>query len=635
MTQLGTRILLLAAALSMGLVGCEDSVRRAVQVRPPQSAAPAPQVRISPLPLDTARSRAARLLIPPARPDGVDRLAAWADAVYQAGLGEYNAGHPGRALNDFNSVLQALSASGFDLQADEKLNRIYTRILETAHAYELAARDDPSFFAEPPTVPAPIDQIADLELTPEPSLREETKGELARVPHDLPVTLNDTVLTYLNFFRSTRGRAIVEGGLKRAGRYQDMIKRVFREEGLPQDLMYLAQAESGFQPMALSRAGARGIWQFMSWRAREYGLQKNWWIDERQDPEKSTRAAARHLHDLYNEFGDWYLAMAAYDCGPGNVSKGIERTGYADFWELYRRNVLPKETKNYVPIILAFMLAAKNAPQFGIEVQPETPLNADVVKPGHPVDLRLVAETLDVDVEVLRALNPALLHLVTPADPQFELLLPAGTSERFQTEIAEAIPPEKWVSWRRYRVEEGETLSQLARKFKLSPSAIAQANGMDGDARLEPGLKVIIPAAERPQTATGKLVRYRMHKGDTLQSVADEFDVSVAELKRWNGLRRDHVAPGARLKIYPGGRSAPPGQEKSARQSQAVATIRAGHTAGGPAGEPVVHRVKEGETLWSIAHAYQTTVDALKRANRFLASRPLQAGDQLMVFPRR
>src|ERR1700680_40586 len=198
-----------------------------------------------------------------------------------------------------------------------------------------------------------------------------------------------------------------------------MISRVLREEGMPQDLIYLAQAESAFQPLALSRAGARGIWQFVAWRGNEYGLRHTWWVDERQDPEKATRAAARHLRDLYAMYGDWYLAMAAYNCGPGNVQKGIERTGYADFWELYRRNVLPRETKNYVPIIVALTLIAKDAAHYGIQVDPEPPVPTDAVKPGRAVDLRLVAETIGGDVGTPRALNPSLLRLGTAGQSTF------------------------------------------------------------------------------------------------------------------------------------------------------------------------------------------------------------------------
>ncbi len=192
--------------------------------------------------------------------------------------------------------------------------------------------------------------------------------------------LNDQVAMFINYFSSTKGRHTLEHGLTRAGRYRELISQTFKQVGVPQDLIYLAMAESGFQPLAVSRAGARGMWQFMAGRGSMYGLERNWWVDDRQDPVKSTQAAARHLKDLYNQFGDWYLAMAAYNTGPGNIQRAVERTGYADFWELYRRGVLPQETRNYVPIIVAVTIMAKNPAQYGLEnVVPETPVPTDQV----------------------------------------------------------------------------------------------------------------------------------------------------------------------------------------------------------------------------------------------------------------
>jgi len=568
----------------------------------------------------------------------VELLARQVEAAFQSGEQEYKAGHLSRARQEFDRALDLLLRSGYDLESEPHLEKLFDRMVETVHGYELAAFREGDGFSEQKTEPAPIDEIADLTFPADPRLRERVERELRGLPHDLPLTVNDPVLSFVNFFQTPRGRAIVETGLRRAGRYRPMMERILREEGLPQDLIYLAQAESAFQPLALSRAGARGIWQFMAFRGREYGLAHSWWVDERQDPEKATRAAARHLRDLYQMFGDWYLALAAYNSGPGGVQHAIERTGYADFWELYKRNVLPRETRNYVPIILALTLIAKEPSRYGIEVQPEPPLRADRVKPGHPMDLRLVAETIDADLETLKSLNPELLHMVTPGAPDFELLLPEGTAERFSAEMA-AIPPEKWVSWRRYRVEEGETLSSIARKFRLTAAAIAAANDLDLQARLEPGDKLIIPAAARPQPALGKLVRYRVRRGDTLESIADEFDCTAAELKKWNALRGNRVARGMRLKVYPGGRTAASAAKPHAASRTGAARVPAQTSAGkrpAPAtadkSEKVIHRVQKGETLWSIAQAYHTTVAALRTANQFLRSRELQVGDKLIIL---
>ncbi len=383
------------------------------------------------------------------------------------------------------------------------------------------------------------------------------------------------------------------------------------------------------------------MWQFMYSSGRIYGLQKTWWVDDREDPEKATRAAARQLRDLYRMFGDWYLAMAAYDAGPLTIQRAVERTGYADFWELYKRNALPKETRNYVPIILALTLISKEPARYGIVVDPETADTPDDVKPGHPIDLRLVAETIDSDLDTLRALNPELLRSVTPDDPEFVLHIPEGTAERFYAEIA-AIPPDKWVSWRQHRVEEGETLSSLAQQYRISATSIAEANDLDAHEPLAAGTKMIIPVEARSDPAMGKLMSYRVRRGDTLESIADEFDVSSDELRHWNHMRSNHVARGMRLRVYPGGMGAPPrtsaATQRHAGPASRTPTTTAGSSqasAAAPAAGPIHYRVKPGETLWSIARGFQTTVEAIRQGNRYLFSRPLEAGDELTILPAR
>ena len=471
------------------------------------------------------------------------------EAKFASGQQNYKAGHLEAARKDFDEAMDLMLESGRNPYADPKLSELFHRVVDTVYIDELQAFRAGDGFQEAPAVPAPIDEVAEMTFPVDPRLKERAEQAAKNISHDLPLTVNDEVLSFLNFFQTPRGRAIVETGLQRRGRYQEMISRVLKEEGVPQDLVYLAQAESAFQPLALSRAGARGMWQFVAYRGQQYGLRHTWWIDERQDPEKATRAAAQHLRDPYGLFGDWYLAIAAYNCGPGNVQKGIERTGYADFWELYKRNVLPKETKNYVPIILALTLIAKDAAHYGIQVQPEAPVATDVVKPGRAIDLRLVAETIDVDVETLRALNPPLLRLATPDDPSFELHLPAGTAERFSAEIAD-IPADKWVSWRRHRVEAGETLTFIAKKYHVTPVAIAEANSLEHRAALDPGQKLIIPAAQAQSEAKRRLVSYRVRKGDTLLGIADRFSVEADDVKKWNRLKTNHVGRGMVLRIY-------------------------------------------------------------------------------------
>src|SRR5258708_682366 len=293
--------------------------------------------QLVPLPL-WSHDRQAPASLLQAIPDGRTLLMAKVQEKFASGEQNFKAGHLDAARRDFNDAVDWMLESGYDPNSDPRLSELFRHVVDRVYTYELQALRAGDGFQETPAVPAPIDEVPEMTCPVEPRLNERAEQAAKTTSHDLPLTVNDEVLSFLNFFQTPRGKAIVETGLRRAGRYREMISRVLREEGMPQDLIYLAQAESAFQPLALSRAGARGIWQFVAYRGQQYGLRHTWWIDERQDPEKATHAAAQHLRDLYKLYGDWYLAMAAYNCGPGNVQKGIERTGYADFWELYKRN---------------------------------------------------------------------------------------------------------------------------------------------------------------------------------------------------------------------------------------------------------------------------------------------------------
>ena len=580
-----------AAILAAVGLGCEDAAKKPSQARVPalsqasaEAALQAPPA-LAPLPLaDPARPRPVSLL-PPVL-EGKDYLVQKVQEKFASGEQNFKAGRLEAARKDFDDAVDWMLESGYDPDADPALSGLFRHVVDTVYAYELQAFNGGEGFSEVAAVPAPIDEVAAVTLPADPRLKERAEEAAKIVSHDLPLTVNDEVLSFVNFFQTPRGRAIVETGLSRSGRYREMISRVLQEEGLPQDLIYLAQAESAFQPLALSRAGARGIWQFVAYRGQQYGLRHTWWVDERQDPEKATRAAAQHLRDLYGLFGDWYLAMAAYNCGPGNVQKGIERTGYADFWELYKRKVLPRETKNYVPIIIALTLIAKDAGHYNIQADPETPVPVDIVKPGRAIDLRLVAETIDVDVETLRALNPSLLRMATPDELAFELRLPQGTGEKFTDEIA-AIPPDKWISWRRHRVEPGETVASVARKYRVTPAAIAEANKIDRAAALDAGVKLIIPAARPASEGKRRLVSYRVRRGDTLAGIADRFSVSPEDVRKWNRLRSNRVGRGMVLRIYTLGGApetqARRGRSKPKKKSAASAPVSTAHS---PAAAP-------------------------------------------------
>ena len=280
-----------------------------------------------------------------------------------------------------------------------------------------------------------------------------------------------------------------------------MIEKILKEEGVPLDLIYLCQAESAFEPRALSRAAAKGMWQFISSRGKEYGLRQTWWIDERSDPEKSTRAAARHLKDLYQEFGDWYLAMAAYNSGPLRVQRALEKTGADNFWTLAEKKALPKETINYIPNILALTIIGKNPEKYGFNVASASPVETERVAVDKATDLRVIADAIDLPVEELRTLNAHVLRWTTPPDdPDFQLILPKGYANRFNEQIA-SLPESKRILYREHVVQKGETLSAIARKYGTSSAQLIEANNLGKNPVLKAGRSLVIPmsAATPPQ----------------------------------------------------------------------------------------------------------------------------------------
>ena len=623
----GMAVLALAATS-----GCGSAQRPATLLPSKQASAPALSPKTAPVQTADAVPPLPASITTEAKPksDPVTQLIEKVEKEYQAGEENNQAGQPAAAKENFDRALKLLLNGPVDVRSDERLKRELDRVLDAVNGLELDALQQGD--AQPKTEPAPIDETNEVTYPVDPNIRAKAEAEVKATHSDLPLMMTDPVASYINYF-SNRGRGTFESALARGGRYQEMIQRVLAEEGVPQDLIYLAQAESGFHPLAVSRAGARGMWQFMASRARGYGLERDWWVDERQDPEKATRAAARHLRDLYNQFGDWYLAMAAYNSGPGTVQQAVKRTGYADYWELYRRNVLPRETRNYVPIILAVTIMAKNPSQYGLEhVLAEKPVPYDVVEIKYGVDLRLVAECVDTSPTTLQDLNPSLLRWTTPQNEPFALYLPVGTKDRYVTTISR-IPEDKRVSWRYHQVESGDTLSSVARAYHTTPKAIAQANNMDADNELAMGSKLIIPVApgkpgagQDGATYAKRAILYHVRKGDTVASVADDFQVPATMIRRWNRLSGNSLRGRHSLYIHlpvaPGTHEAQVATSKQPNKNHLQATGKK---------HVVRHTVQPGETLYSIAKSHNTTVAALKQNNGNLAT--LRPGMILLISP--
>lgn len=619
--------------------GCEPTESKKPTTVPAAANAPAvtePAANAKP---DLQQPKIQETLKPKATGDPVDALIAQAEKQYAAGMANYNAGHLEAAKDNFDQAFNTLLTSNLDLRNDERLEREFNKIVESVHELEQIAFKQGDGFTEQRSEPAPIDEANDITFPVDPNIKAKAETEVKNTKSDLPLVLNDEVAMFINYFSSPRGKGTLQRALARSGRYREMISTTFQQAGVPQDLIYLAQAESGFQPLALSRAGARGMWQFMAGRGSMYGLERSWWVDDRQDPVKSTQAAAHHLKDLYNQFGDWYLAMAAYNSGPGTIQHAVERTGYADFWELYRRGVLPQETRNYVPIILAVTIMAKNPSQYGLEhVTLDPAPKMDQVTIDYPVDLRLVAECVDTSVNYLQEMNPSLLRLTTPKGQSFTLNLPAGTKDQYQTAIA-AIPPDMRTAWHYHRVEPGDTLASIARKYHTAPSSITQANNLVSE-DVQLGSKLIVPVApgkgESDASAYSKHpTHYKVRKGDTLETVADDFEVPVEKIRKWNHLKGTTLPVGRTLTIYKpvsgASGSETAAQSEDSADSNAHSTASKSKSKAKPsAAASKYHKVKKGETLSSIAASYNTTVTALRRDNGKLAAN-LHPGDVLVI----
>jgi membrane-bound lytic murein transglycosylase D len=423
-----------------------------------------------------------------------DLLVRRADRQFDAGKRYYQSHDTGNARREFDAAIDSMLDASDQNPADrEEYERRLDAMVDAIHRMDLTGLGASASIEEGQFEKAPLEDILQMTFPLDPKLKDKVREQVAATVSQLPLSVNDAILGYINYF-SGRGHRTVVGGLQRSGRYRPMIQRILDEEGVPQELIHLAQAESGFIPRALSRKAAGGMWQFLKWRGNEYGLAQTRYTDDRMDPEKATRAAARHLRDLYHEFGDWYLAIAAYNCGPVVVEKAIERTGYADFWELRSRGALPLETTNYVPVILAMTIMEKNAAEYGLDgIQLDPPLTFDTVEVSAPTSLALVSDITDTPAAEMAALNPAVLKGIVPE--AYPLRVPKGSGNQLMAAL-QLIPGEHRNAWRVHRVGAGETLEAIGKRFAALPGSIVAANHLSS-ARAAEGDLLLIPAALR------------------------------------------------------------------------------------------------------------------------------------------
>jgi len=508
--------------------------------------------------------------VPQTPTDPIEALIADSEQQFATGRRALEAGHLAQARIAFDRSVEMLLESPYGARSDVRLRQHFDRLVDRINALEVVALRQGDGFTGTRADPAVIDALlADSTFSPPEAsaeTREAVAEDIARFG-TFPISDNPRVLSYVEAFQGKLKPFLTEG-LTRAGRYLPMIERVFREEGLPLELAYVPLIESAFKPTARSRVSAQGVWQFMVPTARDFGLRYDWFIDERADPEKSTVAAARYLKMLHQMFdGDWALALASYNGGQGRVQRAVKNSGKNDFWELSERpGFLPRETREYVPMIMAAMVIAKNPAHYDFDIEPLPPLEYDTVTVPGAVDLRKVAEWAGASLSDIEDLNPELRRWTTPAGhPDYQLKVPVGKGVPLQARLANADPSEL-VAFRRYTVKRGDTLSGIANRHGIPQAELAVANNISARARLRIGQTLIIPrlpaaalasntrSSSSVQRASGRsnttrTIVYRVKRGDTLSGIAARHDVTVADLKRWNNRRSNLLKVGERLKI--------------------------------------------------------------------------------------
>ncbi len=445
----------------------------------------------------------------------------------------------------------------------------------------------------------------------EPAIR------IAEPAYDIPMDLNTKVLDYVEIFQTTRRRSF-EAGLIRSRKFESVMKPIFAEYGLPTDVYYLALIESGFNPKAYSSAKAMGVWQFISSTGRLYGLRRTDWLDERRDPEKATRAAARHLKDLFEEFGSWPLAFAAYNAGRGRVQRSIAKAGTNDFWSLD----LPGETRNYVPAFFAALIIAKDPERYGFQLEYEQLDPTEIMEVGGGTRLSLVAALCRTSVDTIQDLNPELRKSTVPPGGKYALKIPAGRTEDLVAGLAKVPAGKATAGQSTYRVAPGDTLFSIAQRFGTSTEAIREAARIKGN-EIRPGQELVVPGvrlAEAPiPRAPGRVVvsstlpqSYRVRSGDNPWSIARRFNIPLEDLLSWNDFNTDtKLSVGQAIAL----------REPATAGNATARTARSGRT----------YEVRRGDNLWQISRKFDTPMEEIRRLNGFSTGHDLQPGDRVLL----
>lgn len=589
-------------ALAWGLVACAPGGPPPVS-QPPVEAPPA-------VPPEVARAK-----------DLADRAEALCERAEQEDLSDEAARE---VLASMDALFDEALGEPPAVLSEPRLQGALNRMADLALQLDLDAN------AAPPEAPeeeeSPKDTLlkeatflspADLEAT-----LAQVEASLKQVSVGLEVPASDpAVLAYVNLYQ-TRLRKWFAAALDRGAPYVPRMQEIFRDEGVPPSLVYLAIVESAFHPGAVSRARAVGMWQFVAGTAQRYGLTVDFWEDQRLDPELSARASARYLKDLRQMLGDWSLALASYNCGEAKVLRHQQKKPSVTFADLCKTRVLRRETREYVPAIYAAILVASNPAAYGFAPPATDPPEPTATIPlTEATDLRVLARCAGVPVEELQKLNPSLKRLVTPPR-EFLLRIPARNYDAFRAAF-DAVPPEERLAVAIHTVQKGESLASIARHYKTSAEAIRLANRIQSR-RVSPGQSLVVPlgvsasdpslyAERRTSPPRGARV-YRVKPGDTLSSVSRATGIPMERLKEINNLDSDQLKPGQRLVLA-----------AEARPKKEVPPSASSPKA------PRVHHIQPGDTLWDLARRYGTTVEKICRANRISPGKRLNLGDTLVI----
>ena len=597
---------------------------------------------------------------------------------YNAALEAQAAGDSATSSNEFEDAIVHLNELSYypDIDSNADFNELTKSVIEDYEKY-IATIDslgpNSSIFALREKLNLDIEQIDITNIQIPQSLIPRTQ---------VPLDINEFSKRAISFFMG-KGRVHMENWIYRSGKYFPAIERIFKEEGMPTEIAHLAMCESGLNPVARSWAKAVGMWQFMKSTGSLYGLRSNYWYDERRDFEKATRAAARHMKDLYAEFNDWHLVFVAYNAGSGWVRRGIRRTGETDFWGMRRR--LPRETRNYVPQYIAVTLIAMRPEAFGFaNVKKADSLSYEYVTVDDCVDLGILAECAGTNLETIRELNPELTQWCTPPNYKgYQLRVPLHSAALFAENYAK-IPDDQKLDFATHTIRRGETVSMIAKKYGLQSSVILEVNKISRKARLKIGTTLVIPIQSKSVTAVVEAQRkkeiadreraqrlkeerrivaassprkriiakaeyepagrekiiYTVKSGETLGHIAEWFHVRASHIRNWNNISYGRfIYPGQKVKIWvPSERydeykkiASESFAEKQKLQTVSVKKKKNIIDNGKDASNWINHKVRRGESLEKIAKQYDVAIADLKSWNRLRTSR-IRAGEYLEIY---